>query len=74
MYGFDFAFGIGEDIDPTIGYFTVKEIDYYYLNETDENGNFKKQKVKANVDIVNCSASTFNFTNDSEAEKYGVYD
>jgi hypothetical protein len=29
--GFDFAFGIGIDLDPRMGYYTVNQIDYDYI-------------------------------------------
>ena len=35
---FDISFGVGMPIDPTIGYFTVKQVHYYYSNSTTPNG------------------------------------
>jgi hypothetical protein len=36
--GFDIAFGIGMPLDPSIGYYTVQHINWYYSNKTDETG------------------------------------
>ena len=34
-YGFDIAFGIGQPLDPSFGYYKVQEIVYYYPDTPD---------------------------------------
>jgi hypothetical protein len=52
--GFDFAFGIGKLIDPTVGYYQVNEVSFYYSkNETDpKDGSPKRIKKKRPLQIA----------------------
>jgi hypothetical protein len=53
--GFDFAFGLRNYLDPSVGYFTV-----LYINQTvDENG--KRIKEKTKMPYKPCGTDLFNF-------------
>ena len=44
--GFSIAFGIGQELDPRIGYYSLHEVDTNYTDGPDAQGNFQKVKGK----------------------------
>lgn len=70
--GFDFAFGTGSSLDPSIGYYTVYNIDYYYTNNTDSSGNKVRLKNKTLLNITTCGNTYFNYSDQEEITKYSI--
>jgi hypothetical protein len=71
-YNFDFAFGLPVTLDPTIGYYSVKFINYYYENYTDSSGSPVRTKNKTVVPFSNCNTSNFVFSNWTQADQMGI--
>jgi hypothetical protein len=62
--GFDFAFGLDQNIDPTYGYFTAKSIDLSLTDKLDpKTGVNIKNKTTKSLEFGECSDSYFNFPN-----------
>ena len=55
--GFDFAFGLNNPLDPSLGYVSVS-----YINWT-QTGNGTHSKISKNIDLVTCGDTNFNYTN-----------
>ncbi|CDW76214.1 UNKNOWN [Stylonychia lemnae] len=58
--GFDFAFSLKRDLDPSIAYFDVKQIREYYL------ANGTKLNETKNMTIQKCNAEQFNYQNKTQ--------
>ena len=52
--GFDFSFGVGKPVEPSIGYFTVNEVANIYNKK-----NGTKSKVKRPLKFGECGTSHF---------------
>jgi hypothetical protein len=50
--GFDFAFGIGIDLDPRIGYYTVNQIDYDYIEVINSDNTTTTTRVKIETPLT----------------------
>jgi hypothetical protein len=52
---------VGRPLDPKIGFYSVSEVYFYYSkNETDpKTGDYKRIKVKRNLEIAECSNKYF---------------
>jgi hypothetical protein len=52
---------VGRPLDPKIGFYSVSEVCFYYSkNETDpKTGDYKRIKVKRNLEIAECSNKYF---------------
>eukprot|EP00347_Sterkiella_histriomuscorum_P006302 403353286 len=58
--GFDFAFTLKKELDPTVAYFEVKKIKEYYLS------NGTKVNTTTNMTIEKCKNENFNFQNKTQ--------
>jgi hypothetical protein len=65
-FGFDIAFGLGEPLDPKYGYYEVRETRQYF------NASKQKDKIRRTLPLVPCAQMTFNYSNWTEADIYGV--
>lgn len=55
-FGFDIAFGIDKQLDPSIGYLSLTQVSYDYV---DKNGTVVRIKNKKNLPLVLCSNNSF---------------
>ena len=62
-FGFDFAFGTRIPLNASIGYYTVKKVEYYYGTTKDSSGNTIRYKNKTDLAFDYCGTEYFNFTN-----------
>lgn len=63
--GFDFAFGISNDLSPDIGFFTIR-----HVNQTVVDG--KRNKEKKDYVYTRCGETMFNFVDQSEVLNYKI--
>ncbi|CDW76970.1 UNKNOWN [Stylonychia lemnae] len=70
--GFDFAFGLNKDLDSSIGYFTVRQVDIYETNQLDQNGKNVKSKNQRDLKFSKCHDHHFNYGNQSEIAAKGI--
>lgn len=50
-FGFDFAIGMrGGDLDYRMGYYRVRHVNFYYIDDPDEPG--ERKRIKANTDFA----------------------
>lgn len=63
--GFDFAFGLGKGLDPTIGFFSVK-----FMRQTVDNG--ERIKNRTDLKFERCGSEHFNYVDQAEVKKYGI--
>ncbi|CDW82837.1 UNKNOWN [Stylonychia lemnae] len=70
--GFDFAFGVSSELDPSIGYFTVKQIGYYETDQFELNGKKVMNKTERNLRLDKCQDKHFNFTDQKEVALKGI--
>mmetsp|Transcript_3315 Transcript_3315/g.3293 ORF Transcript_3315/g.3293 Transcript_3315/m.3293 type:complete len:167 (+) Transcript_3315:154-654(+) len=71
-FGFDFAFGLRNSIDPEIGFFTVNKVEYYYLDDLDEKGVRIRKKLKTDIPFDLCGNEHFRFSNQTQVEIIGI--
>ena len=57
-YGFEMAFGLATEIDPSYGYYTVNNIRNYVSNQSDDRGLFRS-KDYLSINLTNCSDRFF---------------
>ncbi|CDW88099.1 accessory gland protein [Stylonychia lemnae] len=70
--GFDFAFGLNSDLDPRIGYFTVKQIGIYTTDKKDSSGKAIKDKIIKELKYQKCGDQLFDFPNQQEILSQGI--
>ncbi|CDW87806.1 UNKNOWN [Stylonychia lemnae] len=70
--GFDFAFGVSSELDPSIGHFTVKQIGHYETDQFDINGKKVMTKIERNLRLDKCHDKHFNFTDQKEVMLKGI--
>lgn len=69
--GFDFSFGLGVDLDPKYGYYSVKLVHYYYSN-TLVNGTYPRLKEKITIPVQKCGTNLLRYDDTDEIIKYGI--
>lgn len=62
LLGFDFAFGIGQPLDPSYGSYIAEEVTAYY-DKPNEKGVFVKKKAKRNLAFTTCLDQHFSYKN-----------
>lgn len=67
--GFDFAFGLGFQLDKSIGYFTINQIHNYY-NESNTPSN--RTKIATPLNSTICGNEYFNWEDQSEISTFGI--
>lgn len=60
-FGFDLAFGVGQPIDPTIGFYTAQYVQFVYVENPAGSGILKKKKIKTTMNIDYCNNGYFNY-------------
>ncbi|CDW90251.1 UNKNOWN [Stylonychia lemnae] len=70
--GFDFAFGLNSELDPRIGYFTVRQLGLYETEEKDSSGKNIKRKTKDDIPFTKCGESNFDFPDEAEIISKGI--
>ena len=66
---FDFAFGIGVPLDPSIGYYSASIVHFYY---EEKNGTTVRTKEKIPLLIEKCTTDNFNYPNKEEITMFGI--
>lgn len=72
--GFDFAFGIGAPLDPTIGYYTVSQVKFEYTGKIAADGTKERLKTRTSVPFDTCGVEYFNFTNVTQVQYSRITD
>ncbi|CDW73064.1 UNKNOWN [Stylonychia lemnae] len=72
LSGFDFAFGLNEDLDPRIGHFTVKQFGLYQTAAKDSEGRTIKNITKRDIPFEKCGKLNFNYPNETEIVAKGI--
>ena len=70
--GFSLAFGVGQDLDPRIGYYSLSEVQVNYANMPNEKGGYDRDKKKRDLSLVKCETDNFKYDNMSEVMMYGI--
>lgn len=65
--GFDIAFGFPTDLDSTIGYISLKEIEMTYDYKTNQ-----RSKKSRDINFEKCGNYIFNFDNEQMKQEYGI--
>ncbi|CDW71369.1 UNKNOWN [Stylonychia lemnae] len=73
-YGFDIAFGINQELDPSIGHYQVNQVRYYYIDKYDANGNQIRIKDRIPLEVQRCGQEHFNYENQREILMYNIDD
>ena len=69
---FDFAFGTGAPLDPTIAYYSVNQVHYYYGPTVD--GVQTRPKNKTPLPIEPCGADYFMYDNTTQVQYNRIYE
>lgn len=69
-YGFDLAFKLWSELDPSYGTFVYNHVAYVY--EEDEKGNRNRIKIKTPLGMEKCSKESFNFPNKEALDIFGI--
>ncbi|CDW91852.1 UNKNOWN [Stylonychia lemnae] len=72
--GFDFAFGLNHNIDPSIAYFTVRQINLEFRGQYDQDGSKIKVEKFREISFDKCSTKYFNYQNVTEIVYNGITD
>ena len=57
--GFDFAFGINEQLDPRYGKYRVIQKDEYYSDELDKNGRRIRKTLERELSFATCGTESY---------------
>ncbi len=63
--GFDFSFGLNKQLDPRIGFFSVREV-----TRVTKDG--QQTKLQQNLNFSKCGVTDFNFTDKAQITLYGI--
>ena len=66
-YGFDFAWGLGATLDPSIGYFTLQHVESIAIANTTQ-----RKKIYEDISFETCGASNFNYSDTDALALYGI--
>eukprot|EP00347_Sterkiella_histriomuscorum_P019663 403340763 len=69
---FDFAFGLNNELDPSIGYFTAKQLGRYETDQKDASGKLIIDKVSKNLPFGKCGDAGFKYPNTDEVRDIGI--
>ena len=66
-YGFDISFGLGQPLDPNIGYYVANQIYFYYPADGGP-----RNKTRIPLDFTACGQDLFNSNNFTTTLQYGI--
>eukprot|EP00347_Sterkiella_histriomuscorum_P017701 403348330 len=69
---FDFAFGLNSELDPSIGYFTVRQLGRYETDIKDSTGKLITNKTRVDLPIEKCGDAGFVYPNTEEIRNIGI--
>ncbi|CDW87303.1 UNKNOWN [Stylonychia lemnae] len=70
--GFDFAFGLSQNLEPSIGYFTVRQQVIFETDMIDDQGKIVIEKLKRDVKFSKCQRKHLNHTNQADVVANGI--
>lgn len=70
--GFDFAFGLNSQLDPSYGYFTVRQLGRYETDVKDANGKAVTNKTITDLHFQKCGTQLFSYPDPEEVKTVGI--